>query len=74
MGISIKQISQENLVDINQCDGAFTIKSRLVLSLEAGEFRYRIVEVAEKVKRYKLDEVDYAAYLDDPNKTVYLAY
>ena len=74
MKITIRELNPDNLKDVNQCDGEFTIQGRVSPWIEDGEYRYKIIDIPKREKRYDIEEVDYAAYLDNPDKTVYLAY
>jgi ribosomal protein S18 acetylase RimI-like enzyme len=74
MDIIIQEIDQNRVSDIGTIDGAFIIDSRLELCMEGSEILYKIVPVTPYKKRYKQDEIDYKTYLDNPHKTVYLAY
>jgi len=73
MGITIKEINTNNVKDVNTCDGEFTIDSRLVLSTEDDEIRYKIVKLPQAKKRYREDDIDYNAYIDNPDKAAFLA-
>lgn len=72
--ITIRELKQLNLQDADRCDGAFTIDARLVLCAEDGIIRYTVVSTPPYQKRYPLDEIDYAAYIGNPDATLYLAY
>jgi streptothricin acetyltransferase len=72
--ITVREINQLNLQDANQCDGAFTVDARLILSAEDGRLRYTMISTTPYQKLYPLDEVDFAAYIGNPDKTVFFAY
>jgi streptothricin acetyltransferase len=74
MRITVEEINARNVRDIGKCDGEFIIDAKLVLCVENDEIRYTITEVPRTRKRYVKDDVDYDSYIDNPNKTVYLAY
>jgi len=74
MTITLREIDNDNLRDANQCDGAFTVDSKLVLRAEAGVIKYSIASIEPYIKRYVFEEKDYSSYLSDPEKTVYFAY
>jgi len=74
MNLSIQELNPNNLKDLNQCDTVFTIEGRVALRFEDGEIHYRVIDAPRREKRYDIEERDYAAYLDNPDKTVYLAY
>lgn len=73
--ITIQEINPHNLPDAGRCDGVFTVDARLAPCAEDGVIRYTFVEVSPPYqKRYPSDEVDYAAYVDNPDKTLFFAY
>lgn len=74
MIITIEKINAGNIVDVNTCDGEFIIDAKLILHVENGEIRYTISEMPVIKKRYELDNVSYSTYMDDPDKSVFLAY
>ena len=74
MEVVIKELDERNVGDIGTCDGEFTVDSKLVLHAENNEIRYTTISVPSFKKRYRQDEVDYAAYVDHPDKTAFLAY
>ncbi|MFH1005938.1 MAG: GNAT family N-acetyltransferase [Candidatus Latescibacterota bacterium] len=74
MEVVIKELSEIEVADVGKCDGVFIVDSRLVVDVENNEVRYEIVGVPCFKKRYGEDDVDYATYVDSPDKTVFLAY
>jgi streptothricin acetyltransferase len=72
--IIIQKINPLNRQDADHCDGTFTVDAKLVLSAEDGVLHYTVVDVPPYQKRYPLDQVDYAAYIDNPDRTVFFAY
>lgn len=72
--ITIQEIGPDNIKDAERCDGAFDVQAKLVLSTENNQIHYTTASVASYVKRYPLDEVDFASYIDNPDKTVFFAY
>jgi streptothricin acetyltransferase len=72
--IVIQEINLLNCQDADRCDGTFTVEAKLVLSAEDGVLRYTLVSVPPYVKRYPLDKVDYAVYIDNPDRRVFFAY
>ena len=72
--ITIQEVSLLNLPDIDRCDGAFTIDARLELFIEDSRLHYTLVSVPPHQKEYPLDQLDYAAYIDNPTKAIFLAY
>jgi len=74
MGLTLIQLDNEHLVDVNRCDSTFTVDSRLVLDAQDGEISYRIVSIRPYQKRYAVDAIDAIAYLDNPDRAIFLAY
>ncbi len=72
--ITIKEIDTQRLADVNQCDGAFFTDSRLVISAENDTIHYTIIKTPPYQKHYPVDNVDYAAYIDNPSQIIFLAY
>jgi streptothricin acetyltransferase len=73
MEITIREIDEHTIHSVNRCDGAFTVDSKLVLHAENGIIGYSIVKVQPYQKRYPIEEVDYASYASDPDKTIFFA-
>jgi ribosomal protein S18 acetylase RimI-like enzyme len=74
MNITLREIDEDTLHDVNQCDAAFTVESKLVLHAENGVIRYSVVRVEPYRKQYVLEEKDYPSYISNPDKNVYFAY
>lgn len=74
MKITIQEVDADNLQNVNKCDGAFTVSSRLVLNATDGVIRYSVVSVEPYQKPYIFDEKEYPSYIANPNKTIYFAY
>ncbi len=72
--VVIREFDKKTVKDIHQVDGTFTIDSKLILYLENNTLVYTIEDVHPFKKQYTPDDVDYYTYVDDPDKTVYLAY
>lgn len=72
--MNIEEINPRNVEDVGRCDGEFVIDSKLVLQVEDGEIHYTVTEVPTRKKRYEEDDIDYATYIGDSDKTVFLAY
>ena len=73
MGITIEELNPGNIKDLYACNGEFVIDSRLALSVEDDQIRYRIVKIPETRKRYPHEALDVNACLDDPDKSVFFA-
>lgn len=74
MHITLREIDQSDLHDANQCDGAFTVDSKLVLHVENGILGYSVLGVEPYRKQYVFEERDYSNYIANPDQTVYFAY
>jgi streptothricin acetyltransferase len=74
MRVDIKEVNKETVGDVGKCDNEFVIDSRLVLHVEDNDIRYTIVDVQNAKKRYPPDDVDYTIYIDNPDRTIFLAY
>jgi ribosomal protein S18 acetylase RimI-like enzyme len=72
--VTIKEITRHCLADVNKCDSSFFTNSKIVLSAENDAIDYTVVNIPPYQKYYVKDEVDYAAYVDHPDKTIFLAY
>lgn len=72
--MEIKELNKKNVKDVNQVDWKFTVDSKLNLHLENNKITYTVEKVPQYEKRYKTDNTDYTTYIDDPDKTIYLAY
>jgi len=70
----IVELNQTNLQDISKLDGEFLIDSRLVLTVENDQIYYSFISIPIRTKRYKTEEMDYQDYLNDPERTIFLAY
>jgi streptothricin acetyltransferase len=72
--ITVKEMDRHCLADVNQCDGAFITNSRLVISAENDTIHYTTINIPPYQKQYPQDEVDYATYIDNPDRIIFLAY
>jgi ribosomal protein S18 acetylase RimI-like enzyme len=74
MTIIVCELNEQNIQDVNKCDGTFTVDSKIILQAEKDDIRYTVVSVLPYQKRYPSDESDYTTYLAKPDKTIYFAY
>jgi streptothricin acetyltransferase len=72
--LTIQELSPASLPAAGRLDNSFTVDSRLVLSAAAGQISYTVRPVAPFRKVYPPEDVDYTAYLHNPQRTVYLVY
>lgn len=59
---------------MHKCDGRFTVDARLQLQASDDAITYTIVPVPSHEKCYPPDDLDLAAYLDRPDRAIFLAY
>src|SRR5678815_5426911 len=74
MQITVAEIGVHNLQDANKCHEPFTVDSALVLSAENGTIRHSVVSVTPYEKQYPPNELDYTAYINNPEQTVFFGY
>lgn len=74
MEIIIREMDEQTLPAVNQCDSTFTVDSQLVLSVENGKISYMVVPVSPREKSYPPEPKDYRSYLNDPEKVIFFAY
>ena len=69
------KISQQNFVDINKANQPFEIIGKIKPTFANGVWTYT-EEIYEhsRMKAYPNDTWDYGAYIDNPDKTIFLAY
>ncbi len=74
MTIVIQEVNRSTLKDAGRCDGMFTVDSQLVLSARNNVIHFDTIPVRPYQKRYPIEAVDYTAYVDHPDRTIFLAY
>jgi len=74
LNIRIEEINGKNVKDVNKTDGVFIIDSKLNLQVEDNEISYTVEDIPYCEKRYENWEADYSTYIDNDDKTIYLAY
>jgi ribosomal protein S18 acetylase RimI-like enzyme len=75
MNFEIKKINRDNFKDINVCDSKFMVYAELELEIFNGDITYIINELPFSYeKHYPNDDINYEEYIDNPDKTVFLAY
>lgn len=74
MEISLREMDQHNLQDAGECDGTFTVDSRLAISTDGTGIQFSIVPTTPYQKKYPGDSFDYNDYIEKPDRIVYLAY
>jgi len=73
MAITLCELNDQNIQDVNRCDAVFMVDSKLILQAENDVIRYTAVSVPPYQKRYAFDEIDYSTYLANPDKTIFFA-
>ena len=73
--MEIVKINHQNLADINKANQPFEVIGRIKPIFSEGTWAYT-EEIYEQsyMKVYPNDPCDYAAYIDNPDKTVFFAY
>jgi ribosomal protein S18 acetylase RimI-like enzyme len=74
MEITIREINQHNLKDLEKCNGAFIIDSKLILSAQEDDIQFTVVPTTLYQKRYPAEAIDVEAYIGNPDKTIFFAY
>ena len=74
MSITIQEFSAQNRHDINRCNGAFVVDSKLVMQVENGVPSYTLVRVPPYQKHYAQSEITFESYASQREKGVYFAY
>jgi streptothricin acetyltransferase len=70
----IKELDKNIVKDLHQIDEEFIIDARLVLKLEDNRLTYKVINIPPYTKRYPPDDYDYTTYVNNPEKTAFLAY
>lgn len=73
MQIAIKPLNEQNIHDLNRCDGTFTVDALLVPHTEEGHLCYTITPVPPYQKQYP-HQVDPSAAIHHPDKAIFFAY
>jgi ribosomal protein S18 acetylase RimI-like enzyme len=74
MEILIEVVNKTNFQDVGNYDGEFVIESELILRAENNQIWYSVVDRPSAKKRYDTKDIDYATYINHPEKAVFLAY
>lgn len=74
MPISIQALNEQNIHELNRCDGAFTVDSKLILHAENGTVRYTVASVSPYQKQYPPSEIDANLYIAHSDKALFFAY
>lgn len=73
MAITIKALDAEQIGEVDRVDNVFTIDSKVVVQVGEGEITYTFVEAAVRKKRYPIEAFDPAAYVNSPERVIFLA-
>lgn len=74
MGLEIREVSRDNLADVEKCDGTFTVAEKLLVTADDNDLNYTIVGVTPYQKKYPAEIVDYDTYVNARDRVIYLAY
>ena len=74
MEIIISEIDKSSIKALNKCDSAFVVDSRLILHYENGRLSYTVASMPKYTKRYEPQNLDYSTYINNPEKTAFIAY
>jgi streptothricin acetyltransferase len=74
MNIQIREMDEENLPQINQCNNSFLVENKYSLHAYNDEISYSLVPATRFIKNYPPEELDFASYIGNPEKTVFFAY
>jgi len=72
--MKIEIINLSNLHLINTIDSTFTVNSKLKVKLSDDKFTYEIETFAPYQKTYKYEDIDYSAYINNPNRNIFFAF
>lgn len=72
--IVVREINPLNCQDAGRCDGTFSVSAKMMLSIENNGIDYTVVSVPPYEKRYPSEEINYAVYLDSPDRSLFFAY
>jgi streptothricin acetyltransferase len=67
MQITIQPLNEQNIHDLNRCDGTFIVDALLILHTENGHLRYTITPVSPYKKRYLHSEIDPSLWIRHPD-------
>jgi streptothricin acetyltransferase len=74
MEIEIQEINQHNLTAAEKCDGSFIVDSKILLSARDNVIEFAVVRTPPYQKRYPREPIDYNAYIDNPEASIFFAY
>ena len=73
--VTVVALSRRNLDDMKGTDATFEVTSRIVPQAGPGGLSYSIEPVGENYTKSYLDnDIDYAVYMDSPDRAAYVAY
>jgi streptothricin acetyltransferase len=72
--IQIREICRENFTQINRCDNSFLVENKYRLHAQNDEIFYSLEPARRFFKHYPPEELDFAGYIGNPEKTVFFAY
>lgn len=74
MNITLREMDNDTLYHVNQCDASFTVGSKLMVSAGDGIISYTVANVPPYTKQYDTTETDYRTFMSNPEKTIFFAF
>ncbi len=74
MNVTIREANHDTIQSVRKAGRAFEVTSKLVLDAKEGSISYTVMDLAPYTKQYEEEEFDARAYLDDPDKVIFLAF
>lgn len=71
--LQIVPLAAQDFPLAGMCDSTFNVDSKLILSASNGVVNFTIASVIPFQKRYPREAIDYAGYIDQPDRIIYLA-
>ena len=72
--ILIREIDWNNLSQLNRCDNSFLVEHQWRLYTRDDDICYTLSPARQFTKSYPPEELEYASYIDNPEKTIFFAY
>jgi len=72
--ITVEEMDVHNLQDANQCHDPFIVDSERVLRSEQNTIRYSVIAIPPYEKTYPPNQIEYDAYIRNPEQCVFLAH
>jgi ribosomal protein S18 acetylase RimI-like enzyme len=73
--LKVVEVGQDTVNDINTMDNTFVVRAKVIPDIRESIFNYSFEEIPVPYTRFEPnDKRDYATYIQNPDKTVFLAY